>query len=964
MYRIFLVATVLMGAWQPVGAAEPAEGPSKPPAAAVPAAPAPKEADTKTETVPPGAAPAPPAGQRKLRFQFRFQPWKDVLDWFAQQADLSLVADAPPPGTFNFSDDREYTAAEGIDLLNGVLLTKGYTLVRRGRMLMLINLEDGIPPNLVSTITPEALETKGEYELVSVLFNLDRLKPEEAEVEIKRLLGPQGSVVPLAKSRQILVTETAGRLRAIRSVLLRIEDPQGQSTSRVQIMELKFARAEEVVPILRQLLDVPEDKPAAADGSIRIAQEAGTNRLLVSGRPEKVTRVAEVLKFLDAPQSGASGASRIETAPQLEVYSVTGSDPQSALAVLQTLLAGQPDVRLSVDAKTNSLVALARPAQQATIRATLSQLQREAQRVEVIRLNRVDPQVAVLSINRLFSAGIDLSKGGSGVAPPQVDADPTTRQLLIRGTESQIQQIRSLLDKMGESSEAGAAGQGNVRMVPLTGQAARHALEHMQEIWPGLRPNKIRVLSPGTEIPGVRPTQPEKPPAAPAAEPAKPEAAPAKEHSTQLPGGARVMFIACGAGVSPASAAETAAQQGRGVDVGRAPNADSPRPGPLPKGEGDKPADIIVVPGPDGITIASDDKEALDEFERLLGALADRGAAGRPELTVFYLKHAKASQVAELLDQVFGGGTTVVQNPAAPGMPPNVQRPAAPPREPLAMPNSLLRLGIDRTLVPTGTIRITADNRLNALVVQANAVDVVTIEQLLKVLDQKESPEDVLVAPKPRMIPVVHTQAQEVADIVRQVYADRMIEGTTPMRGGMGRMGMMGGPYMQMMQGLYGMQQQQQRGGRRNNEELPRMSVGVDVRTNALIVAAPDPLFQEVKQLVEQLDAAASAQGQTMRVVTLHRASPEAVQQALSAIAGESVQFGARPGAGQPGAQAMTSQPGMTPGQQPGLGRTRTGMRRPGMSGMQRPQWQGGFPGQTPGAQTPGSPFAPRPAGQ
>ena len=24
----------------------------------------------------------------KLRFQFRFQPWKDVLDWFAQQADL------------------------------------------------------------------------------------------------------------------------------------------------------------------------------------------------------------------------------------------------------------------------------------------------------------------------------------------------------------------------------------------------------------------------------------------------------------------------------------------------------------------------------------------------------------------------------------------------------------------------------------------------------------------------------------------------------------------------------------------------------------------------------------------------------------------------------------------------------------------------------------------------------------
>ncbi len=92
----------------------------------------------------PAADSSPPKPQ-KLRFQFRFQPWKDVLDWFAKQADLSLVMDAPPPGTFNYTDTHEYTPAEAIDLLNSVLLTKGYTLIRRNRMLMLVNLEDGIP---------------------------------------------------------------------------------------------------------------------------------------------------------------------------------------------------------------------------------------------------------------------------------------------------------------------------------------------------------------------------------------------------------------------------------------------------------------------------------------------------------------------------------------------------------------------------------------------------------------------------------------------------------------------------------------------------------------------------------------------------------------------------------------------------------------------------------------------------
>ena len=63
-----------------------------------------------------------------------------------------MLLDAPPPGTFNYTDGREYTPAEAIDLINSVLLTKGYTLVRRDRMLLLVNLEDGVPPNLVTSV--------------------------------------------------------------------------------------------------------------------------------------------------------------------------------------------------------------------------------------------------------------------------------------------------------------------------------------------------------------------------------------------------------------------------------------------------------------------------------------------------------------------------------------------------------------------------------------------------------------------------------------------------------------------------------------------------------------------------------------------------------------------------------------------------------------------------------------------
>ena len=38
------------------------------------------------------------AAEPRLRFNFRFQRWTDVLEWLAKQSDLSLVLDAPPPG--------------------------------------------------------------------------------------------------------------------------------------------------------------------------------------------------------------------------------------------------------------------------------------------------------------------------------------------------------------------------------------------------------------------------------------------------------------------------------------------------------------------------------------------------------------------------------------------------------------------------------------------------------------------------------------------------------------------------------------------------------------------------------------------------------------------------------------------------------------------------------------------------
>ena len=66
------------------------------------------------------------------------------------------------------------------------------------------------------------------------------------------------------------------------------------------------------------------------------------------------------------------------------------------------------------------------------------------------------------------------------------------------------------------------------------------------------------------------------------------------------------------------------------------------------------------------------------------------------------------------------------------------------------------------------------------------------------------------------------------------------------------------------------------------------MTLGVDVQTNSLVVAAPEPLLTTVEQLVRSLDQKAlDSTDQVIVTKRLHNISPTVVQGALSAFMGD-----------------------------------------------------------------------------
>lgn len=825
------------------------------------------------------SAPTNKDNDERLTFNFRNQPWQDVLDWFAEQAGLSLHLEAPPPGTFNYRDTRSYTPAEALDVLNSILLTKGYTLVRRDRLLVLVNLEDGVPPNLVPDVPLEELDQRGEYELVRVLFPVWNMTPEQAAEEVQPILGPQGKVVTLPQARQIQVTETAGRLRTIRSIINAIEQPDGGAAG-LREFELKYITFDAAMPTIRQMLGIPTDAYSTPDGTVQITKSgAPGEKLLFRGTAQHAARLAEILRLIDVPEA----ARGIEGAPQLEVYPIATADPEAVVKVLQTLLRNDPNVVLTTDPQTGYVIAYATPPQQATIRATIEQMQRDARQVDVIALSNVDPQVAVLAINKLF--------GGTGEEPdpkaPRVDADINSRSLLVRGTKSQVEQIRAMLRKLGETEEEGVAtrrsGQ-HVRLLPLAGPAARSAIGQIEQIWSSVRPNQIRVIAPSAAIPTYRPSEgtsngPTEQPATTRHQPVEDAAElrelwqmmlnrpqntetdepplPSDEHSApheHEKGDELKPLDNTSAAITTTARFRFAADQ-----LQQPPKDSNDAPSTTQPASPSRGAPIVIAPGPGGTLIASDDLEALDELEEMLSAVASRSLSSGREYAVFYLKYAKAGAIAEVLAAIFGGSTTGNDRGLIGDLATNALGDVGG-----ALMGDLLLGGGRGGAFTSASVDVIPDARLNALVVRARPADLDTIEQLLKVLDQRTGPDNVEADGQPRPIPVYNTSATEIAQIVSQVYQDRVTGAGAVMSP------------QEMMRML--------RGGPSSEQQVQKMSLAVDTRNNMLIVRAPDPLFEEVKALVAELDQSLADSPQTTRVVSLRHTNSAAVQKALTSI--------------------------------------------------------------------------------
>ena len=361
--------------------------------------------------------------EKQLRFNFRAQKWPEVLDWVAREADLSLVMETPPPGVFSYSDAKNYSTTSAIDLLNGWLLTKGFTLVRRERMLMCLDLKSGLPEGAIPRITPAELTTRGRFEFVTVLFPLENRLPETVVTEVQPLLGTYGKVKPLPQTSQLMVSDTVANLRLIEGVLGRIPASAAAASGPPELIvyPVTHANPEQAAAVLKQIV------------SGTVVVDAKARQISVNAVPFEQAKARTILQQLETNQGP-------DMQPLLKLYPAAVADPEQFLATLKLIA---PEGQFRIDSGSGRLVVWAAAADQQKVSDSLQQLLAEQPQgglrsVVNYPLQHVEP-TAILTILASLTptARVSLNSAGRGVVVYGTATEQTSVRELIEQLDSQ-----------------------------------------------------------------------------------------------------------------------------------------------------------------------------------------------------------------------------------------------------------------------------------------------------------------------------------------------------------------------------------------------------------------------------------------------------------------------------------------------------------------------------------------------
>jgi general secretion pathway protein D len=205
-----------------------------------------------SQPAPAAASPTPAADSIRLNFQNA--SLSEVLNYLSSAAGFIVLQEAPVSGTVNVMSARPVTPDEAVDLLNAVLVEKGYIAMRSGRILKIVSRQDAEKRDLPVMTGSDPEEIPRKDNLVTQILPVRYADVTKLIDNISPLLPATAKITSNVSSNAIVLTDTQTDIHRMAEII-RALDTSISGISTIHVYALRFGDSKTIADVLNQLFN-------------------------------------------------------------------------------------------------------------------------------------------------------------------------------------------------------------------------------------------------------------------------------------------------------------------------------------------------------------------------------------------------------------------------------------------------------------------------------------------------------------------------------------------------------------------------------------------------------------------------------------------------------------------------------------------------------------------------------------
>ncbi|MDO8862204.1 type II secretion system secretin GspD [Haliea sp. E1-2-M8] len=298
---------------------------------------------------------------------------QELIKFVAEATETTIVVDPAVKGKVMVVSAKPVSRSELYDLFLSILEVHGYTAVRSGGVVRVIQSKDARSAPV--TVRDDEGQ-RGNDEYVTQVMRLKNISAAKLIPVLRPLVPQQAHMAAYAPSNAIIISDVASNIDRIAAIIERMDRTAVQEA---EVIKLKYGVAEDVVRMLEQL-----NKSEAQQGTeveVLLVADSRTNSVLVSADELERARMTRLIRYLDTPleQSGNVKVIYLQYAKAEDIAEVLTRVMQN-ITQGEGAEGGRPQrsnsnsAMIEADKHTNALIITAPTDEMASLEAVITRL--------------------------------------------------------------------------------------------------------------------------------------------------------------------------------------------------------------------------------------------------------------------------------------------------------------------------------------------------------------------------------------------------------------------------------------------------------------------------------------------------------------------------------------------------------------------------------------------------------------